>query len=132
MSTPYEVKSGDWLQKIAEAHGFESWRDIYYHADNAAFRQLRPNPDKIFPGDIVMIPGETEPEKPKEKPESELEKVVAAKGDTFCSIATDNGFPNCTELRNLQENIDLFDPEWLLRPGDEVFIPEIEPRFNAP
>ena len=69
MSTPYEVKSGDWLQKIAEAHGFESWRDLYYHADNAAFRQLRPNPDLIYPGDIVMIPGETPAkEKPKATP----------------------------------------------------------------
>ena len=54
MSTPYTVQAGDWLQKIAEEHGFESWRDLYYHPDNAEFRRKRPDPNKIYPGDIIM------------------------------------------------------------------------------
>ncbi|MHC4401824.1 MAG: hypothetical protein ACYTG0_19300 [Planctomycetota bacterium] len=63
MSTPYAIKYGDTLTLIAHRHGLSSWRDIYYHPDNAAFRIKRPNPDKIYPRDVVMIPiaGPTKP-----------------------------------------------------------------------
>jgi len=56
MSTVYTVRSGDWLDKIARNHGFDSWRDLYYHPDNAAFRAKRPNPNLIYPGDQIVIP----------------------------------------------------------------------------
>lgn len=131
MSTPYVVKSGDWLSKIAAAHGFSDWRDIYYHPDNAAFRAKRPDPDLIYPGDVVMIPDQSPAppggDKPVDPPPT-TKKVTAAKGDTFCSIAAANGFPDCTELRKLQENIQKFDPKWELKPGDEVFVPEVKPK----
>jgi hypothetical protein len=57
MSTVYTVRSGDWLDKIARNHGFGSWRDLYYHPENAPFRAKRPDPNKIFPGDRIVIPG---------------------------------------------------------------------------
>jgi hypothetical protein len=57
ISRTYVVKSGDTLVKIAKAHGFADWREIYNHPDNVAFKAKRPNPDKIFPGDLLMIPG---------------------------------------------------------------------------
>jgi hypothetical protein len=44
------------LSAIAKKNNLASWRDIYYHPDNAAFRRRRPNPDVIFPGDVVMLP----------------------------------------------------------------------------
>jgi LysM repeat protein len=53
----YTVRSGDTLTAIAARHGFASWREIYYHPDNEPFRKKRPNPDKIFPGDVLIIPG---------------------------------------------------------------------------
>lgn len=56
VSSSYSVKSGDTLSGIAKAHGFSSWRDIYYAPENAAFRTKRPNPDKIFPGDVLVLP----------------------------------------------------------------------------
>jgi hypothetical protein len=61
MSTPYTIKSGDTLSRIAHAHGFRSWRALYDHPDNAAFRRLRPNPNKIFPGDVIQIPTPANP-----------------------------------------------------------------------
>jgi hypothetical protein len=57
LSAEYVVKSGDTLVKIAKNHGFADWREIYNHPDNRAFKAKRPNPDKIFPGDVLMIPG---------------------------------------------------------------------------
>lgn len=55
MSIRYVVRPGDNLTIIGRRHGL-SWRDIYYHADNEAFRGRRRNPNRIFPGDVVMIP----------------------------------------------------------------------------
>lgn len=55
MPTPYTVKSGDTLSAIARKHGM-TWQDIYNHPTNEAFRQKRPNPNLIQPGDVIMIP----------------------------------------------------------------------------
>lgn len=56
MSTPYRVQRGDYLVKIAQKFGFRSWRTIYYHTDNAGYRRFRPDPNKIYPGDVIQIP----------------------------------------------------------------------------
>jgi hypothetical protein len=56
MTFPFTVRSGDNLSAIARRFGLKSFRDIYDHPDNAAFRIKRPNPNLIFPGDVVMIP----------------------------------------------------------------------------
>jgi hypothetical protein len=59
MSTyPYTVRRGDTLTRIAAANGLNSWKDLYYHPDNAAFRAKRPNPDRIFPGDELLVPSD--------------------------------------------------------------------------
>lgn len=52
----YTVKQGDYLVKIAKAHGMADWRRIYNDPQNEEFRQKRPNPDLIYPGDRVYIP----------------------------------------------------------------------------
>ncbi len=61
MSTLYTVVAGDTLVKIAADHDYESWRDIYYSDENVEFRARRPNPDKIYPGDELWLPGFTAP-----------------------------------------------------------------------
>ena len=56
----YTVKQGDWLQGIAERFGFASYKTIYDHPQNAAFKQKRPDPDVIYPGDQLFIPDKEE------------------------------------------------------------------------
>lgn len=56
MSTPYTVEPGDCLSSIAAAFNFDDWKTIYYYAENADFRQLRPDPNVIYPGDLLYIP----------------------------------------------------------------------------
>jgi len=53
----YTVKPGDNLTKIAKQHGIKTWQELYNHRDNGDFRKLRGNPDLIFPGDKINIPG---------------------------------------------------------------------------
>jgi hypothetical protein len=68
MTSPYTVISGDTLSGIARKQGIKDWRDIYNHPDNAGFRRKRPNPDLIFPGDVVMIPIGVAPPLPSPTP----------------------------------------------------------------
>jgi N-acetylmuramoyl-L-alanine amidase len=52
----YTVKQGDCLSSLAADSGLESWKKIYNHANNSDFRQQRPDPNVIYPGDIVFVP----------------------------------------------------------------------------
>lgn len=52
----HEVQPGECLASIAKAAGFSNWKTLYRHADNAALRESRPNPNLLAPGDKVVIP----------------------------------------------------------------------------
>lgn len=52
----HTVKAGECLSSIAASYGFRDYRTICDHPSNAAFRAKRPNPNLIYPGDVVMIP----------------------------------------------------------------------------
>lgn len=56
MGTIHVVKQGECLSRIATLYGFADYREIYDHPSNASFRQKRPNPNLIYPGDEVSIP----------------------------------------------------------------------------
>jgi len=56
MSVPYTVKKGDSMWAIARMHGMKSWQELYGDNDNAALRLDRPDANRIWPGDVVMIP----------------------------------------------------------------------------
>jgi hypothetical protein len=56
MSKLYIVKPGDTLHRIARRHGFRKWEDLYYHKENKGFRDRRPNPDRIYVFDVIVIP----------------------------------------------------------------------------
>jgi hypothetical protein len=68
MAKNYTVVSGDTLTGIAKKHGFADWRTIYNHPSNAPFKAKRPNPDKIFPGDVLVIPDTQGPPVPPTPP----------------------------------------------------------------
>lgn len=51
----YVISVGDSLSLVAASYGL-NWRDLYNHPANAAFRQRRPNPHLIKPGDRIVIP----------------------------------------------------------------------------
>lgn len=52
----YTVRSGDNLTQIGRRFGM-SWRELYEHPENSALRARRPDPNEIFPGDAIIIPG---------------------------------------------------------------------------
>src|ERR1700693_182322 len=52
----HRVVQGECLATIARKHRFADWRTIYCHPQNAAFRDKRPNPNLIYPGDEIYIP----------------------------------------------------------------------------
>lgn len=56
MPTTHIVQQGECLNSIAHKYGFADYKKIYEHGDNADFKQARPDPNLIFPGDRLVIP----------------------------------------------------------------------------
>jgi N-acetylmuramoyl-L-alanine amidase len=56
MPKVHVVKQGECLSSIAHVYGFGSYRAIYEHPDNVAFRSKRADPAVILPGDRLVIP----------------------------------------------------------------------------
>jgi N-acetylmuramoyl-L-alanine amidase len=56
MSAQYTVRQGDCLSSIAAQFGFASYLTIYDAPENADFKRKRPNPNLIYPGDVLVIP----------------------------------------------------------------------------
>jgi N-acetylmuramoyl-L-alanine amidase len=50
------VVQGECMQKIAALYGFGDYRVIYGAPENAELRRTRPDPNQLFPGDVVTIP----------------------------------------------------------------------------
>ncbi len=56
MATVHTVQQGETLNRIARQYKFISGEKIYNHEDNAEFRELRNDPNVIYPGDQINIP----------------------------------------------------------------------------
>ena len=54
----YTVAEGDCVMSIAQKFGF-FWETLWNLPDNAALKQLRQDPNILFPGDVVVIPDKT-------------------------------------------------------------------------
>jgi hypothetical protein len=52
----YTVKSGDWVSKIATNFGLADWKVVWNDPQNADLRELRGDPNVIYPGDQIYIP----------------------------------------------------------------------------
>jgi len=56
MPITYTVKEGETFGQIALQHGFTDWSALYDHPDNAHFKEQRPDPRLVYPGDEIVIP----------------------------------------------------------------------------
>ncbi len=56
MPTRHTVQQGECLSSIARRYGFSRYQTIYDHPENAEFKRRRPNPNVIYPGDVLYIP----------------------------------------------------------------------------
>lgn len=60
MSHRHTLQPGESLQSLAKHHGFAHWRAIYQHGANASLRARRGAPNRLMPGDVVVIPDKTQ------------------------------------------------------------------------
>jgi len=69
------VKKNDSLSKIAKQYDFSNWKDIWEHKLNKDLVSTRKKPEKIQPGDKVMIPPNPKAEEEMARLELVLEKL---------------------------------------------------------
>jgi N-acetylmuramoyl-L-alanine amidase len=56
MATVHTVRQGECLSSIARQYGFKDWQVLYDDPANAELKKRRPNPNLLYPGDLVAIP----------------------------------------------------------------------------
>ena len=84
MGIHYQVQQGDCLCSIAEKWGFPDYESIYLDPGNAAFREKRPNPNIIFPGDILFIPDREAKEIPR--PTDQRHRFVSKQAKVYLRL----------------------------------------------
>ena len=62
MSDLHSVEQGEHLSQIAKLYGFPDYKILWDHPQNADLKNLRKNPNILFPGDQVFIPDMEEKE----------------------------------------------------------------------
>lgn len=88
MAGYHTVEQGECLSSIAHNNGFSDWRIIYNHPQNADFRELRPNPNVIYPGDQLYVP---DPEPKNESGGTEQDHIYQLTGEpTLLRIVLDD------------------------------------------
>jgi len=56
MGAHHKVQQGECLSSIATQYQVSDYRLIYDHPENAEFKRRRPDPNIIYPGDVLFIP----------------------------------------------------------------------------
>jgi len=64
--TPYVVRQGDYLAKLAFVRGFDA-DEVWNDPKNQALRDLRKNPNILHPGDVLYLPAATQQWLPLQK-----------------------------------------------------------------
>jgi hypothetical protein len=52
----HEVADGETLASIAQMYGISDWHVVYRDPGNTRFTRTHPDPNRIFPGDRIVIP----------------------------------------------------------------------------
>jgi hypothetical protein len=52
----HTVKPGEHISGIAQAYGFDDYKDVWNHSENADLQNQRPDPHVLQPGDLVYVP----------------------------------------------------------------------------
>lgn len=119
-ATTYTVRSGDTLSSIASHHG------VSLSALEHANPQIK-NPNKIYVGETIHIPGKGGSTPPKSTPKPATHNYTVRRGDSMSSIASHNG----VSLAALERaNPQIHNPN-VIYPGEVVHIPGSGP-VHAP
>ncbi len=83
----YVVVPGDSLSAIAKRYGL-SWQDLFNREENADFRDDHPNPDLIYPGEVLWVPDPPPAEKIEVRRRVNLTRTSPLEEHHTNSIAT--------------------------------------------
>lgn len=113
-SHTYTVQAGDTLSGIAARFGM-SWQDLWNFGSN---RQKINNPDLIFAGEVIDVPGEV----PAPTPQSHACDYTIQSGDTLSAIAAHHGM-SWQDLWNFADNRQRIANPDLIYAGQTIKVP---------
>lgn len=99
MSSNYSVAKGDHIPRIAEKFHFFDYTIIWDHANNAALKTSRVNPNILYPGDTVFIPDKTPQTETRPTTRTHKFKVKPQKLQLRLLILDYDGEPVTADLR---------------------------------
>src|SRR5262245_20407706 len=70
MGKYHTIKQGEHLARLAKENGFLNYNKIWMAAENAQLRSRRPDPNVLYPGDVLFIPDRLE--KHEKKPTDQV------------------------------------------------------------
>jgi N-acetylmuramoyl-L-alanine amidase len=91
------VRPGECLTVIARQYGFLDYRTVYEHPDNQDLRKKRPDPNILFPGDVVAIPQRKEKSVSVSTGQSHRFRVLVPKKELQLKLLDDEGKPIANE-----------------------------------
>jgi N-acetylmuramoyl-L-alanine amidase len=91
MATDHTVCQGECLSSIAKKYGFVNYKTIYNHSSNSDFRKKRPDPNVIYPGDVIHIPDKEPRQEACDSGKAHRFKIAKAKVELKIVIKDDDG-----------------------------------------
>jgi LysM repeat protein len=119
--TVYTIQKGDTLSLIAKKFGFASWKEIWNYSKNEAFRNSHPDPNKIYVGETLVIPGSNpkKPSVPSGVPSTIQTKLIEVKSITFLNDH-EKLVKNTTDWT--KKGAEIKEPKWDLTHSDPVVV----------
>ena len=119
MSVLHRVKQGECLVTIANQYGLKDYKIIYDHPKNATFKQRRPNPNIVHPGDVLFIPDKQDKQESRATTQQHrfvtptntvLLRIIVEDGDgralahkKYCLKVAGQMLTGCTDAQGLLE-----------------------------
>lgn len=94
MTAKRTIEAGESLLQLAYEEGFDTWKRVWNHPENAELREARKDPQVLLPGDALVVP-ERETEPKESCPVDKIHRFVLVRPRAWVNLSMldDDGSP---------------------------------------